>query len=164
MGGSESHVSALDDVGEPALNPPEIGNADEKQAHRHTRRNCKPEEIERLPQKHCTEALDQSRHRVEIEKPSPLRRHEARRIDDRRHEHPQLHHERHDVAEVTIGNRQSRQAGACAKRNEDYCEQQRRRHQQVEAPAQPVEEHHGKQDARPRRQNPRCRPRQLTAG
>ena len=136
------------DVGEPALNPLEIGNADDKQTHRHAGRNCKSEEIERLSQKDCAESLDQSRHRVEIEKPSPLRRHEARRIDDRRHKHPQLHHEWHDVTEVTIGNRQSRQAGAHAERSEHHCEQQHRGHQQVEAPAHAIEQHHGEQNAR----------------
>ena len=73
------------------------------------------------------EAFDQPGHGIEVEQPAPVCRHQARRIDDGRREHPELDHEGDDVAEIAIGDGQRRQEGADAERREhDASDEQRR--------------------------------------
>ena len=75
--------------------------------------------IEWLAEERGAEALDHAGHGVEVEKPAPMGRYQAGRIDHGRGEHPELDHERDYVAKIAIGYGERRQERADAKRRED---------------------------------------------
>lgn len=60
--------------------------------------------VERCVQDGCAIATDYAGHGIERQNPTPLLRHDRRGIDDRRDEHPDLDHERDDVAKIPVGN------------------------------------------------------------
>src|SRR3989338_2598317 len=51
---------------------------------------------------HAADPVDHHPHRIEQVPPLQRRRHHGRGVEDRRHEQPQLHEQRHDVLDVAV--------------------------------------------------------------
>ena len=101
---------------------------------------------QRRAEKRRAKAVDHACHGIEIEQHPPFFRHQAGRVNHRRGEHPELQHERYDVAEITIGYGQSGKERAHAEGNEHHAEDQERRQQQAEAERPAIYRHEHEQD------------------
>src|SRR5450759_592409 len=142
-----------DNIGKRPLHPPK----EERARNNHEQSDGSTDEENRpgpraRPKKSPPEPFDDSGHRIQAAKPCrqtvfrELRRQPARRIDDRRHEKPELNEEWHHVTDVPVLDVQSRQPQTESKRSENGQQQEERQPDHHEGRRHPVPGHQSDQD------------------